>query len=56
MAGYLFFNWEPAILIFRLFLSHINTLFTNKKGGYSSPSTLQLSNPISLALSGPKVK
>lgn len=25
-------------------------------GSYSSPSTLQLSNPISLALSGPKVK
>ena len=27
-----------------------------KKGSYSSPSTLQQSNPISLALSGPKVK
>ena len=30
--------------------------FPVRWGGYSSPSTLQLSNPISLALSGPKVK
>ena len=35
------------------------TAVLGRAGGgksYSSPSTLQLSNPISLALSGPKVK